>query len=295
MTFDKYEYKKDFIFKDGRIHFTPRGETKIFKPKKLTGSRLGAVFGNDSFKTPFQLWCEIFGFFKLEQDTYFLEAGTIIEPKLKEYSEKKMNKKFVNYDPKSISFDLFPENPIFGGIPDGEEYDENGNLISILEIKTAQMDKYKWVFLNNQMKLKLENGDPILNSRGDGLKKWFKNGEVIIPSNYIDQISLYLYLRNITKGYFCVAFIKHEDYKKAKDLKFTSEFNNYKGYDLNNFKLDINEHILVWKEFELNKEEFEKKYQMAKEWYVKHVYGRVSPKLSTSDLEWFRYGYPDLF
>lgn len=140
---DTFIFSKDFTYKNNQIHLTSEGRSKIRKFKKLTGSRIGAVFGSDSFKTPFQLWCDLLGMYVEEPDRFFLDAGQIIEPKLREYAELKTGKKFRTYDPKLIRYDLFSDNDIFGGIPDGEEWDENGNLLSILEIKTAQLDKYK--------------------------------------------------------------------------------------------------------------------------------------------------------
>ncbi|WP_216082944.1 MPN551 family DNA-binding protein [Candidatus Mycoplasma haematohominis] len=292
---DKFIFNQDFIFKNNRIHITPSGKSKIKKLKKLTGSRLGAALGNDDFKSPFQLWCDILGMYQDESDRYFLDAGQIIEPKLKDYAEKKIGKKFISYNPREIKFDLFSDNEIFGGIPDGEEIDSQGKVVSILEIKTAQLDKYNWTFKNNQYMLDLTDGKPTVKTNGGGLVKWFKNGEVIIPKNYQDQLSLYLYLRKINKGFFCVAFIKNEDYEDPRKVQFTSEFNSYKNYDVDKeISLPRNEHILIWKEHNINLEEFQKTIDYAKKWYEDHVLKGVSPELDEKDLTWFRYGYPEL-
>ncbi|OAL10738.1 hypothetical protein A6V39_01605 [Candidatus Mycoplasma haematobovis] len=283
MKFDKYVFREDFIFKNNRIHLTPQGLRKLWRPKKLTGSRIGAVFGNDTFRTPFQAWCDILGFFKEDPDLFFINAGRVIEPKLKKYAEEKMGFKFISYDPVKVKYDLFSTNRIFGGIPDGEEFDENGKVISILEIKTAQLDKYKWNFQDNQFKLVYENGEPVVSQKGGGLIKWFKNGEVLIPESYKDQLSLYLYLRGISVGYFCVAFLKHEDYLDPDKVEFSSEFNSQDG-----------KRILLWKKFEIDLEKEAKRVEEAKKWYEEHIIKGISPELSTKDLEWFRYGYPDL-
>lgn len=292
---DKFIFNQDFIFRNNQIHITPLGKSKFKKFKKLTGSRLGASLGNDDFKTPFQLWCYILGLYQEEPNRYFLDAGCIIESKLRTHAENKIGKKFKVYDPKAIKYDLFSDQEIFGGIPDGEEMDENGNVVSILEIKTAQLDKYSWTFRDNQFVLDLKNNKPTVKIPGGGLDKWFKNGEVLIPKSYQDQLSLYLYLRGITKGYFCVAFIKNEDYEDPHKVQFTSEFNNYKNYDFNkNLSLSRNEHILVWKKHTLDLQEFKKTVDYAKNWYQEHVIKGVSPVLTEKDLTWFRYGYPEL-
>ncbi|AEG72542.1 hypothetical protein MHF_0247 [Mycoplasma haemofelis Ohio2] len=291
MKFDKYKYREDFVFKDNRICLTYQGLRKLYKPKKLTGSRIGGVLESDSYRTPFQTWCDIMGFFKEDLDPYFLEAGRVIEPKLKEYAELQMGKSFKSYDPPSIKYDLFSSNDVFGGIPDGEEFDENGNIVSILEIKTAQLDKYKWIFKDNQFRLSTEDGKPVVAQTGGGLVKWFKNGEVLIPESYKDQLSLYLYLRGITVGYFCVAFLKNEDYANPHSVKFVAPFNKY----LNDGAVsEEGDHILIWKKFEIDLKEFEKKVHTAKKWYEDHVRKAVSPQMTSKDLEWFRYGYPDL-
>lgn len=294
MKFDKYKLNKDFTFKEGKIYLTKEAFNKIYKLKKITGSRIGAVLGHDSYKTPFQIWCEIFGFFKSESSDYFLKAGSEIESKLRLYAEKKFNKKFISYSPEVCGFDVFKNEKIFGGIPDGEEY-VDGKLVSILEIKTASFDKFAWKVKNNEFDLVIGNdGKPIVSKKGAGLLKWFKNGEVIIPENYKDQLSLYLYLRGISKGYFCVCFVKEKDYENPSSVNFMSEFNNYRGYDLENISISSEEHILVWYEHTIDLEEYGKQIKKAQEWYEEHIFKGVSPKMTSEDLAWFRYGYPEL-
>lgn len=117
----------------------------------------------------------------------------------------------------------------------------------------------------------------------------------MIPKSYQYQLSLYLYLRRITKGYFCVAFIKNEDYLQPDSVSFHSEFNNYKGYDIGeNIILGRDEHLLIWQEHNIDLQEFQKSVDYAKQWYVNHVLAGISPPLTSEDLTWFRFGYPEL-
>lgn len=89
---EKFLLEKDFIYKDNRIILTEEGRSKIKKFRKITGSRIGALLGVDEFTSPFQLWCDILNMYEKEPNSYFLDAGRIIEPKLKKYAERKIGK-----------------------------------------------------------------------------------------------------------------------------------------------------------------------------------------------------------
>ena len=53
------------------------------KPKKITGTRLGAVLNLNTWKTPFQAWCEITRVAEPPfEGNKYTEAGKAIEPKL---------------------------------------------------------------------------------------------------------------------------------------------------------------------------------------------------------------------
>jgi hypothetical protein len=69
---------------------------------------------------------------------------------------------------------VFSENEIFGGIPDGEPF-ENGEInyssLPMLEMKTTSIDKLMYLppDANGVMKIKFEDGLPVVKAKG--LKK----------------------------------------------------------------------------------------------------------------------------
>lgn len=147
MEFNRFKLNLDFTYHNNQIHLTANGQTKA-KKKKITGSRLGAVLGVNEYQSPFQVWCDLLGFYSSEGERYFLEAGSIIEPKLNAYVQKQLQLKFKSYHSPAVGYDLFPNNPIFGGVPDGEPLGENNQLVFdhkhyLLEIKTASLDEYE--------------------------------------------------------------------------------------------------------------------------------------------------------
>lgn len=105
-----------------------------------------------------------------------------VEEKIKGYLEREMSKKWINYPVNK--YDIFEENEFFGGVPDGEEVDESGKVISILEIKTI-------TDISNRKKI--------------------DNRFYYPPINYQLQLGLYLYLRGLDTGYLCICFLNPEN------------------------------------------------------------------------------------
>lgn len=299
MKFKKFEHQEDFFYKDKQIFLTESGLNKVKKRKKITGSRLAAVLGKNSFTSPFKVWCDILGFYEMEMEDFFIKAGISIEPKLLKFFSKKLNKDFVSYDAREIYYDAFREVEIFGGIPDGEEY-KDGKVTSILEIKTTQIDKYQWKIHNNEYILDKKDGKPQIISYGGGLSKWFKKKQFLIPEEYKYQLALYLYLRNIDTGYFGVAFLNQDDYFAPEN--FDPETTNQTYADLmvdenlpENLKpLFSQGRVIVIEKMIINLQEFQKIVDYAKDWYEKHIIKGISPELTDEDLEWFRYGFPNI-
>lgn len=282
MIFHKFKYNIDFKIKNNCVVLTSTGRKKIYRPKKITGSRLANVIGCGEFSSPFQTWCDIFGFYKPEIDPFFLEAGIEIEPKLRKYVEDKIGCKFKSYNGPDVGFDVFKENEIFGGLPDGEPFDFENNKFTydnnfpMLEIKTTSMDEFYWTKKDNEMFLvRDENNIPQLKNCDTKFAKWIDQKQIKIPDSYMYQLGLYLYLRNLSTGIFCIGFLKFEDYLNPKNF-------------------DLNKRIILLEKFSINLQEFQTVINYATNWYQDYVEKFISPPMTPSDLEWFSYGYPEL-
>ncbi|AFO51699.1 putative YqaJ family viral recombinase [Candidatus Mycoplasma haematolamae str. Purdue] len=221
-----------------------------------------------------------------EIEPYFARAGTVIEKSLLEYSKRELNKHFVSYDPKKIGYDLFHDVEIFGGIPDGEEVVGN-SVQSILEIKTTPLDKYCYTIEENELRLvKDQQGFPVVKEYRGNLNKWFgfSNTKLKIPEEYQYQLALYLYLRGIEKGYFCVAFLNKEHYLSPES--YVPQPKSRIGKE--------SPHLVVIEEMNINLEKFSKCVETARSWYKKYIMGGISPTLTPQDLNWIRFGFPAL-
>ncbi|MCF1349098.1 MPN551 family DNA-binding protein [Ureaplasma urealyticum] len=243
---------------------------------KITGSRLGAILNVGDFANPVKTWAMMVKIYNEPIDPIYAQAGVIIEPKIKDYVESVLKIKYKQYEPAQIGYDVFKDNLIFGGIPDGEPVDENGELLypnqPMLEIKTTSIDSFAFKTIDYVLVLqKDEFNRPIVKKKGDKRAKWFNSDEsqVIISEDYKLQLGLYCYLRKITKGIFAIAFLTSEDY-------------------INPQSFDINKNEIILVNYEINLNEFEKVISKAKTWYEEYIIKGISPKLSKDDLEWYK-------
>lgn len=113
-------------------------------PKKITGTRFGAILGRNPWMTPFQAWCEITRTYqKPFEDNIYTIAGKTIEPKQAEYMKEYYfmdnlltpTAKYGAEYFKTMKGDFFPDNEIFGGMWD---YVDNGTDVTVLEMKTTK-------------------------------------------------------------------------------------------------------------------------------------------------------------
>lgn len=116
------------------------------KFKKLTGTRLAAIFGQNRWTTPFNIWCAVTKTYEEPfEDTIYTIAGKTIEPKQAEYMARSYfmdimsptDKYGKDYFSKTYG-DFFPENKIFGGMWDYLSLDDDGNIEAVLEMKTTK-------------------------------------------------------------------------------------------------------------------------------------------------------------
>jgi hypothetical protein len=119
-----------------------------FRFKKVTATRFASILGLSKYCSPFKTWLIMVNLFKDEMDETLAQVGNIIEPKIRDYVSKALGIEFIAHDPRTVKFDCFKDNPIFGGIPDGEPLvNQQINYqtgLPMLEIKTSSVDKLKY-------------------------------------------------------------------------------------------------------------------------------------------------------
>ena len=267
---------QDFYFENNCLKLSKEYfESNKFKFKKITGSRFSSVIGLNEYTSPFKTWCIMTGLYVEPMDEMISKAGCVIEPKIKDYVSKITGIDYIQYDPCKIGFDLFKDNKIFGGIPDGEpitnnvvNYDNNKRM---LEIKTTSIDSFLYKKINNLFVLqKDDKNHPIIKSSGTKREKWFNNkGDVIIPIEYECQLSLYCYLRGINKGLFAICFLETKDY-------INPELCNVYEREIQLVNLDI------------NMEKFKQLIDVAINWYHDYIETGISPTLTDDDLNFIK-------
>lgn len=170
------------------------------RPKKITGTRLAAIFGLNKWNTPFKTWAEITKTYQEPfEDTKFTIAGKVIEPKQAEYVKKAYH--MTNLKTPTDLFgpdyfnrtygDFFHEHPILGGMFDFLEYNSDGKPVTVLEMKTTQRSE-----------------------------DWQND----IPEYYAIQAALYAYLLGVDDVIMVASFLAPADYDHPED--FVPSVNN---------------------------------------------------------------------
>ena len=158
------------------------------RPKKVTGTRLGAILGVNTWSTPFEAWCAITRTYeKPFEDTIYTIAGKTIEPKQAEFIRDKYDISLTtptdiygkDYFHKTFG-DFFPENKIFGGMWDYLEKDEDGQTVAVYEMKTTKR-----------------------------AEDWADD----IPEYYALQAALYAYLLGVDEVYMVCSVLEDDDYE----------------------------------------------------------------------------------
>lgn len=182
---------KDIKFEDGKVYFS-----NLPKPKKITGTRFGAVLGANTWQTPFQAWCEITkAWMKPFEGSIYTEAGKVIEDKQLTWFSRYMpivrpediyGKDFFD---KTFG-DFFKDNEIFGGMWDSLTGTKD-KLTGVIECKTTKR-----------------------------AEDWKDD----VPEYYALQASLYAYLLGLDDVYMVVSFLDDGDYDKPE--KFVCSVDN---------------------------------------------------------------------
>ena len=169
------------------------------RPKKITGTRLGALLGANKWNTPFKTWLEITRTYQEPfEDTKYTIAGKVIEPKQAEYMRTtyamtRLKTPTDLYGPdyfQTMRGDFFHDEALFGGMWDYLVYDENGKPNTVLEMKTT--------------------------SRSEDWKKG-------IPEYYAIQAALYAYLLGVDKVVMVCSFLDPGDYDHPEKFVPTVE------------------------------------------------------------------------
>ena len=164
------------------------------RPKKCTGTRFGAILGVNRWNTPFNAWCAITRTYEEPFiETKYTNAGKIIEPKQADYMERSYGMTLVR--PQDIygeDFfhktygDFFPDNKTMGGMYDFLAKDENGNVDTVLEMKTTAR-----------------------------AEDWKDN----IPEYYALQAALYAWLLGVDDVIMVASFLEEKDYENPSEYK----------------------------------------------------------------------------
>jgi hypothetical protein len=247
---------------DGRMNITEicdEEKTVYFetwKPKKITGAKIGGIFGLSDFSTPFKVACELARIYPGDPPNKYIDAGNILEPVLRDYlghNVTKMLRESLHVDEntkiaveppvekESCQYDHFHDNKLFGGMVDGY-ITKNGKRDSILEIKTSG-SKDKWMDENGSMNC--------------------------IPSSYMMQASLYAELSHLDRVVFLVGFLEEDDYRWPSRWKPSSD----------------NTAIIVVDKMS----EISQKMAEAEIWYKEYVMKGYTPEWTDKDTELLKY------
>lgn len=176
---------------DRRLSITPPK-----KPKKITGTRLGAILGVNPWASAFEAWCAITRTWEEPfEDTKYTIAGKTIEPKQAKYIEDNYyvnllsptDKYGKDYFKKTYG-DFFKDEPIFGGMWDYLLLNEEGDVDGVLEMKTTKRSE-----------------------------DW-KDG---VPEYYALQAALYAYLLHVDNVYMVASFLEEKDYEDPSAYECT--------------------------------------------------------------------------
>lgn len=167
------------------------------KPKKITGTRLGAILGANRWSTPFEAWCAITRTYeKPFEETIYTRAGKAIEPLQAEYIREAYGIDLTSPEDvygkdyfKKTYGDFFPESKHFGGMWDYLEKDDDGNTVSVFEMKTTKRAE-DW--------------------RDD------------IPEYYAIQAALYAHLLMVDHVFMVCSILQDSDYEHPENFKCTA-------------------------------------------------------------------------
>lgn len=181
---------KDIKWLEGnRIQIDPPKKTK-----KVTGTRFATILGLNPWSSDFEIWCAVTKTWEQPFiDNQYVNAGKIIEPLQAAYMQKSYGMDIktptdiygADYFQKTWG-DFFPENAHLGGMWDYLGLDEDGNVESVLEMKTT---------------------------------KRAEDWENDVPEYYALQAALYAYLLGVDDVIMVASFLEEKDYEDPSKYK----------------------------------------------------------------------------
>ncbi len=222
--------------------------------RRITGSRLGTILQCNDFDTPFSAALAMAGIYSKYETNKYLEAGSIIEPKIRNYLRTDGKNRLSEalggipvagieepVDKFSCNFEHFARGGRFGGMVDGYVIAERKRY-AVLEVKTA-----------------------------GNRRSWTDDNSVIskVPGSYVMQASLYAELSGIDTIVFAVGFLEEEDYEEPSSWIPSED---------NCFILPVSKppEISSWMD-------------AASEWYDEHLVNGVTPQWTDADAEIMEY------
>lgn len=110
------------------------------KQKKITGTRLATILGLNKFNSSFSAWAEMTGLYKPVIPDKYLKVGQVLEKPIIKSIEDMYDFNIHTFDKNEIKFDNFKDNPIFGGMVDGIDYEKK----TLVEIKTTNVKNKRY-------------------------------------------------------------------------------------------------------------------------------------------------------
>lgn len=164
------------------------------RTKKITGTRFATILGLNPWSSDFEIWCAVTKTWEQPFiDNQYVNAGKIIEPLQAEYMVNSYGMDIktptdiygADYFQKTWG-DFFPENAHLGGMWDYLGLDEEGNVESVLEMKTT---------------------------------KRAEDWENDVPEYYALQAALYAYLKGVDDVIMVASFLEEKDYEDPSKYK----------------------------------------------------------------------------
>lgn len=229
---------------DDKIEWLEGNQIKApvpLNPKKITGTKLPGVLGEDSYITPFQAWCELMHVHnKKFKDNERTIAGKKIQPLAAEYLKQEKSSlnvlspqdEFGENPEESTGYDFF-DDEIFGGMWDVIAKTFSGDVAKVYEIKTTNKTN----------------------------KKYWDRNPFKIPKDKLLQGALYAYLLGLSSVTMLACYLNEQDYKDPDSHKFTKD---------NTIEVEVPIDSIVG--------DFEKEViERARQWYHDHVDTGISP------------------
>lgn len=199
------------------------------KPKKITGTRFGAVLGKSPWDTPFSVWCVCTRTYEEPyEETKYTLAGKAIEPLQRAYLRDELffdglkgPQDIYGEDPMKATWgDFFHDEPIFGGMWDAVQYGDDGSLQSVVEFKTTKRAE-DWA-----------------------------NGSC--PEYYALQVALYAFCLHIEQCHLVASFLEDSDYDHPEKFVPSPSNTHIISFKLHerypNFEQMVTEAVKFWNE-----------------------------------------------